>query len=120
MKAMECDFPAQMRYFYHLMNHKKGNTPGNDFTGKILRAIMAEGSLDELSRILGAAGDLWINYIGCVREVYRTCVMKELDSEYGYEKAIFDYQDAFDLVHNAHDLSETLKVCFQRFDLAGF
>ena len=110
---MEKEFPVQMRFFYSLKNHRKGNTPGNAFTGKVLRTIMEPGSLEELSQLLGPPGDLWVNYLSSLQQLYKVCVMRELDPAYSYEEAFYNFHDAFDLVHEEHGLSETLKVfCF--------
>ena len=40
-------------------------------------------------------------------------VREELDPDYEYEDKIFEFQRCFEAVHQAHGLSETLKVKLQ-------
>ena len=111
---MEELYPAVMSEFYDRYGWKKGGGPGgNDFTGKIIRALTKPDKLEDLSRLLGEDGDIWIDYLRAIHEAHSMMVQDKLDEEYQYEDKIFEFQRCFEAVHQAHGLSETLKVKLQ-------
>ena len=109
---MEIEFETIMETFYQWFNHRKGGTPGAMFTGKVIRAIIEPESLNELSNMLGEAGDPWIKYLSAIREVHRLCVNPSLSPN--FEEVIQDFRDAFEVLHELDEkecgVSETLKV----------
>ena len=114
MHLMEELYPDVMSEFYDRYGWKKGGGPGgNDFTGKIIRALTKPDKLEDLSRLLGEDGDIWIDYLRAIHEAHSMMVREELDPDYEYEDKIFEFQRCFEVVHQAYGLSETLKVKLQ-------
>ena len=108
---MEELFPEVMTEFYSRYGYKKGGGPGgHDFTGNILRSMTKPDKLEELSRLLGEDGDLWIAFLKSIHEAHSMMVQDELDPDYEYENKMFEFQRCFESVHEAYGLSETLKV----------
>ena len=58
-----------MKEFFMEGDHKRGGTPGQAFTGKVLRDILAEKSLEKLETKLGAKGEMWLTYLSYQRGV---------------------------------------------------
>ena len=111
LHAMEELYPVVMAEFYDRFGYKKGGGPGGqDFTGKILRSMTKADKLEELSRMLGEDGDLWISFLKSIHEAHSMMVQDKLDADYQYEEKMFEFQRCFETVHQAYGLSETLKV----------
>ena len=51
-----------------------------------MREIIAEESLQELDMMLGDGGDIWLDYLRAVRDLYGVLVQKNLDVD-GYKES---------------------------------
>ena len=89
---------------------KKGGSPGMVFVGKYLREIMLEPNLAQLKLLLGDEADVAIDYLRATRELYDVCVRQHLDESYDYEDKIEAFREAFNAVHEAWGVPETVKV----------
>ena len=103
-----------MKYFLTTYNHKRGNTPGGDFTGKVLRAIISPPSLAILSDLLGESGDPWIQYLESLQETYSVCVQRKLPEDGSHHVAFNKFRESFNSVHILSEgrVTETLKELF--------
>ena len=102
------DFGAVMTQFYDHHNFRKGNTPGGGFVGKVLREIISPESLQMMSLYLEDRGQVYINYLSAIRELYSVCVQPELKDDFKVKEE--NFKEAFEAVHQECLLSETLKV----------
>ena len=80
------------------------------FVGKYLREIMLEPNLAQLKLLLGDEADVAIDYLRATRELYDVCVRQHLDESYDYEDKIEAFREAFNAVHEAWGVPETVKV----------
>ena len=103
--------------FFTNNTFRKGNTPGGAFTGKELRRMLSPDSLEQLALILDLEGAPWISYLKSIREVYSTCVQRDLHADFSYEKAFHDFRINFNAVHHLSEgrITETLKELFNFF-----
>ena len=74
-----------------------------------MREIIAEESLQELGLMLGDGGDIWLDYLRAVRDLYGVLVQKNLDVD-GYKTKVETFQKTFEECHQMWGLPETLKV----------
>ena len=111
---MECMvFGDVMTKFYEDHCLRPGGTPGGQFTGRVLREIMSPKKLQALSRKLGRRGDLYIQYIESLRELYSHCVQKEMKD--GFVQKAANFKNCFERVNSECGLPETVKVCLFNF-----
>ena len=107
---MECQvFGDVMLEFYQENHFVSGGTPGGQFTGRVLREIMSPEKLQLLSQKLGDSGDIYIQYLASMRELYSHCIQKRFNNGSYVEKAAV-FKECFERVHNHCGLSETVKV----------
>ena len=110
LKMLEIEWGVQMESFYTQNGFKKGGSPGMVFVGKYLREIMLEPNLAQLKLLLGDEADVAIDYLRATRELYDVCVRQHLDESYDYEDKIEAFREAFNAVHDAWGVPETVKV----------
>ena len=59
--------------------------------------------------MLGEGGDIWLDYLRAVRDLYCVLVQKNLDVD-GYKNKVETLQKTFEECHQMGGLPETLKV----------
>ena len=72
-----------------------------------MREIIAEESLQELGLMLGDGGDIWLDYLRAVRDLYGVLVLKNLDVD-GYKDKVETFRKTFEECHQMWGLPETL------------
>ena len=100
-----------MEWFYEMYGFQRGGTPGGGFTGKEIRTMFKEENLENLRQLLGESEivDEWIEYLGSILNLHRTCVKDKLPEDLG-RSDIEHYKMAFKKVNERWKLSETVKV----------
>ena len=110
LEIMEVIFEQQMLQFYDDNKFKKGDSAGKKFLGITLSQIMSEEKLTILSLLLGPPGDVFIAYLAALRELLVECNREEVSEEEIYMGKVESYRQAFEAMHGAYGLSETIKV----------
>ena len=103
-----------MEQFYAQFGFKRGGTAGNkDFIGRICREIISPPMLAELQAVLVEdgveVGVELVRYLAAIHDLHMCCVAESLEN-LDYHKAVQDYIDAFDEVHEVCGVPETVKV----------
>ena len=112
LEILEVLFEDQMRDFYAVNRFEKGDTAGKKFLGTTLTEIMSEEKLANLSVFLGPTGDVFVEYLAALRELLGECNKEEVSPEEIYMGKVETYRMAFEAMHEAYGLSETIKVQF--------
>ena len=110
LEILESIFPDQMTEFYEDNKFAKGDSAGKKFLGVTLTEIMSEEKLTILSMLLGPPGDVFVTYLAALRELLAECNKEEVSEEEIYMSKVENYRQAFEAMHGAHGLSETIKV----------
>ena len=110
LEVLEMHFPDQMKAFYEDYSFEKGDCAGKKFVGVTLSQIMAEDKLAILSLMLGPPGAVFIDYLTALREMLDECNKEEVSTEEVYMAKADNYRLAFEAMHEAYGLSETIKV----------
>ena len=110
LEILESIFPDQMTEFYEDNKFAKGDSAGKKFLGVTLTEIMSQEKLTILSMLLGPPGDVFVTYLAALRELLAECNKEEVSEEEIYMGKHETYRQAFEAMHGAHGLSETIKV----------
>ena len=110
LELLEGIFVDQMKAFYEDHRFEKGDTAGQKFTGVTLSEIMSEEKLAILSLMLGPPGAVFIDYLAALRELLAECNKEQVSEEEIYMGKVETYRLAFEAMHGAWGLSETIKV----------
>ena len=110
LEIMEDLFPREMKQFYEDNKFEKGDSAGKKFLGVTLSEIMSEEKLAILSLMLDRPGDVFIDYLAALRELLVECNKEEVSEEEIYMGKVESYRQAFEAMHSAYGLSETIKV----------
>ena len=110
LEILEEIFPHQMTDFYEDNRFDKGDSAGKKFLGVTLTEIMSEEKLTILSMMLGPPGDVFVDYLAALRELLAECNKEKVSEEEIYMGKHETYRQAFEAMHSAYGLSETIKV----------
>ena len=110
LEILEAIFPDQMNAFYEDFRFEKGDCAGKKFVGVTLTQIMAEDKLATLSLMLGPPVDVFIDYLAALRELLVECNKEVVSEEEVYMGKAATFRLAFEAMHEAYGLSETVKV----------
>ena len=110
LELLEDLFPEQMKVFYEDYRFEKGDSAGKKFVGVTLSEIMKEDKLATLSLLLGPPGAVAIDYLSALRELLAECNKEEVSAEEVYMGKADSFRMAFEAMHEAYGLSETIKV----------
>ena len=109
---MERDiFFESVTRFFTANGFERGGMAGGQFHGKMLRRMLEPTMLQKFSSYIGSNGDIFINYLNSIRELYSVIVKKEFDLEDAWEK-VEQFKKCFQKVH-VYGVSETLKESIQ-------
>ena len=110
LELLEDLFPEQMKVFYEDYRFEKGDSAGKKFVGVTLSEIMKEDKLATLSLLLGPPGAVAIDYLSALRDLLAECNKEEVSAEEVYMAKADSFRMAFEAMHEAYGLSETIKV----------
>ena len=110
LEILKVLFPDQMKAFYEDYRFEKGDCAGKKFLGVTLSQIMADDKLATLSLMLGSPGAILIDYLTALRELLVECNKEEVSEEEEYMGKAENYRQAFEALHEAYGLSETIKA----------
>ena len=97
-----------MTAFYGWFSFHRGNTPGNGFTGRVLRKMISPFYLLQLPNLLGNRGQEWIRFLASLREIHALSVQPDLPEN--HELIVTEFRNAFLVVHLLYGFSETVKI----------